>query len=89
MKRYPSCPVGTTLTLVGSQWTVLIFRELFTGIKRFSQLKKALEGISQTMLTQQLRAVEDNGWSIGRSIRPSLPRSSTSRPTSGRPSALC
>ena len=72
MKKYPSCPVETTLTLIGSKWIILIFRELFTGTKRFSELKRALSGISQKMLTQQLRQMEENGL-INRKVYPVVP----------------
>lgn len=70
--KYPACPVETTLTLIGSKWIVLIFRELFTGTKRFSDLKNALNGVSQKMLTQQLRQMEKNGL-INRKVYPVVP----------------
>lgn len=72
MNKYPSCPVETTLTLISSKWNILIFRELFTGTKRFSDLKKALTGVSQKMLTQQLRQMEDHRL-IKRKIYPVVP----------------
>lgn len=70
--KYPACPVETTLTLIGSKWIVLIFRELFTGTKRFSELKNALNGVSQKMLTQQLKQMEKNGL-IDRKVYPVVP----------------
>lgn len=60
-KELPECPVETTLSLVGNKWVVLILRDLFTGTKRFGELKKSLAPISQKVLTQQLRAMEANG----------------------------
>ncbi|WP_423215653.1 winged helix-turn-helix transcriptional regulator [Streptococcus equinus] len=60
-KELPECPVETTLTLVSNKWVVLILRDLFTGTKRFGELKKSLAPISQKVLTQQLRAMESNG----------------------------
>lgn len=60
-KELPECPVETTLTLVSNKWVVLILRDLFTGTKRFGELKKSLSPISQKVLTQQLRAMESNG----------------------------
>lgn len=56
-----SCPVETTLEVIGGRWKVLILRELFEGVKRFGQLQRALNGITQKMLTQQLRELEADG----------------------------
>lgn len=63
LKQYelPACPVETALTLMGDRWKVLIVRDLLTGTKRFGELKKSLTGISQKVLTQHLRAMEQNG----------------------------
>lgn len=57
----PACPVETTLLLMGDKWKVLIVRELLTGTRRFGELKKALTGISQKVLTQHLRIMEERG----------------------------
>ncbi len=57
----PACPVETTLTLISDKWKVLILRDLLTGAKRFGQLKKSLDGVSQKVLTAQLRQMEQNG----------------------------
>ncbi|NLB91283.1 MAG: helix-turn-helix transcriptional regulator [Clostridiales bacterium] len=57
----PACPVETTLTLMGDRWKLLIVRELLTGTKRFGELKKSLNGISQKVLTQHLRTMEEYG----------------------------
>ena len=57
----PACPVETTLALMGDRWGILIVRDLLTGTKRFGELKKSLGGISQKVLTQHLRAMEENG----------------------------
>jgi DNA-binding HxlR family transcriptional regulator len=53
-----TCPVEITLALLGNKWKVLILRELFTGTKRFGELARGVPGISQKMLTQQLRQME-------------------------------
>lgn len=55
------CPVETTLNLIGGRWKVLILRELFKGVKRFGELRRSLTGITEKMLTQQLREMEENG----------------------------
>jgi DNA-binding HxlR family transcriptional regulator len=56
-----TCPVETTLKVIGGRWKVLILRELFHGVKRFGELHRALNGITQKMLTQQLREMEEDG----------------------------
>lgn len=57
----PFCPVATTVDLIGNKWKLLVMRELLTGTKRFSELHKAIEGISQKVLTQNLRKMEEDG----------------------------
>jgi DNA-binding HxlR family transcriptional regulator len=59
-KQLPPCPVETTLLLIGDKWKVLILRELIHDTKRFGALKKAIPSISQKVLTQQLRSMEDD-----------------------------
>jgi DNA-binding HxlR family transcriptional regulator len=67
-----TCPVETTLEVIGGRWKVLILRELFYGVKRFSELHRALTGITQKMLTQQLREMERNGV-VQRVVFPQIP----------------
>lgn len=58
----PKCPVATTVFLIGNKWTLLILRELVANqTLRFGQIKKNIEGISQKVLTQNLRELENNG----------------------------
>lgn len=57
----PACPVEITLTLISDKWKVLILRDLLTGTKRFGELKKSLNGVSQKVLTSQLRQMEASG----------------------------
>ena len=56
-----TCPVETTLTLIGDKWKVLILRDLMPGTKRFGELKKSVGSVSQKVLTAQLRAMEESG----------------------------
>ena len=56
-----NCPVERTLEVIGGRWKVLILRELFHGVKRFNELQRAVNGITQKMLTQQLREMESDG----------------------------
>lgn len=60
-KELPLCPVEATLALIGDKWKVLILRDLIDGTKRFGELKKSIDSISQKVLTQQLRAMEEDG----------------------------
>ena len=59
-RELPPCPVETTLLIIGEKWKVLILRELITGTKRFGELRKSIPAISQKMLTQQLRSMEED-----------------------------
>lgn len=61
MKTLPACPVETTLSLISDRWKVLILRELFLGTRRFGELKKALNGISQKVLTENLKDMAEQG----------------------------
>lgn len=57
----PACPVETTLALIGDKWKVLILRELLEGTRRFGELQRGIGGVSQKVLTAQLRAMESDG----------------------------
>ena len=71
-KELPICPVETTLALISNRWKVLILRDLFTGTKRFGELKKSLTGISQKVLTANLKDMEASGLLI-RKAYPEVP----------------
>ena len=71
-KELPVCPVETTLALISSRWKVLILRDLFTGTKRFGELKKSLNGISQKVLTANLKEMEQCGL-LARKAYPEVP----------------
>ncbi len=55
------CPVATTVNLIGNKWKLLILRNLFIRPYRFNELQKSLEGISQKVLTENLRAMQECG----------------------------
>jgi len=55
------CPSRRILDLIGGRWTVLIVGALSDGPMRFSDLQRRVDGISQKMLTQTLRALERDG----------------------------
>ena len=71
-KTLPACPVETTLTLISDKWKVLILRDLMPGTKRFGELKKSIHGVSQKVLTAQLRQMEANGL-LQRTVYPEVP----------------
>ena len=55
------CPTRHILDRIGDKWTVLIVGALGEESLRFSELRRRIEGISQKMLTQTLRALEEDG----------------------------
>lgn len=60
-RELPQCPVELTLVMISNKWKVLILRDLIEGTKRFGELKKSINGISQKVLTQNLRDMEEDG----------------------------
>ena len=66
------CPVETTVALISNKWRILIIRDLLDGTKRFGELKKSIETISQKVLTQNLRAMEADGL-VNREIYAEVP----------------
>ncbi|SFA70126.1 MULTISPECIES: helix-turn-helix domain-containing protein [unclassified Bacillus (in: firmicutes)] len=59
MKKY-NIPVEAALEVIGGKWKVVILCHLIKGKKRTSELKKLMPGITQKMLTQQLRELEED-----------------------------
>lgn len=71
-EELPACPVATTVRLIGSKWKLLILRNLMVRPWRFNELRRDLEGISQKVLTDSLRALEEDGI-ITRTVYPEVP----------------
>ena len=67
-----NCPVERTVNLIGGKWTLLILRDLFTGTKRFGELRTSLAGVSPKTLTDKLRELEGDGL-VQRQIYPEVP----------------
>lgn len=67
-----NCPAEVTLAVIGGRWKTLILYHLFQGVKRFSELQHAIDGISQKVLTQQLRELERDGV-VHREVFPQIP----------------
>ena len=72
LTELPACPVETTLLLLSNKWTILIFRDLLDGTKRFGELRKSLSRVSQKVLTANLRTLEEKGI-IHRKVYPEVP----------------
>ena len=68
----PECPVATTVSVIGSKWKLLIMRNLLVRPWRFNELKKDLDGISQKVLADSLRTMEEDGI-ITRTAYPEVP----------------
>ena len=71
-EELPICPVATTVQLIGSKWKLLIIRNLLDRPWRFKELQKSLTGISQKVLTDSLRSMEEDGI-ITRTVYPEVP----------------
>lgn len=56
----PECPVATTLQLIGNKWKILILRNLMARPWRFNEMLRSIPGISQKVLTDNLRALEND-----------------------------
>lgn len=62
MKGYGQfCPVAVAAEIFAERWTPLILRELFSGSRRFGEIRSGMPLISRTLLSQRLRELEDAG----------------------------
>lgn len=61
-EELPECPVATTVQIIGNKWKPLIIRNLiYNDKRRFTDFLKSIPGISKKVLTDDLRALEDDG----------------------------
>lgn len=68
-----NCPVTATMKVLGGKWKPILINAIyFTAPARFGELKRSVIGITQSMLTQQLRELEDDGI-ISRKIYAEIP----------------
>ncbi|NBP67128.1 MAG: transcriptional regulator [Cytophagia bacterium] len=68
-----SCPVTATMKVLGGKWKPILINAIYlTAPARFGELKRSVKGITQSMLTQQLRELEDDGL-ISRKIYAEIP----------------
>ncbi len=68
----PCRVANDVISLVGDKWSVQVVRTLGGGMLRFSQIKRAVDGISQKMLTTTLRGLERDGY-LTRTVYPTVP----------------
>ncbi len=68
----PECPVATAVQLIGNKWKLLILRNLMMRPWRFNEPLKSIPGLSQKVLTDNLRAMESDGL-ITRTVYPEVP----------------
>lgn len=71
-KRSFSCPVEVALAVIGGRWKIPIICRLHEGKCRFNEMRRAIEGISQRVLTQNLRELERDGI-VARKVFPESP----------------
>ena len=55
------CPIARTAEIISGKCTLLIIRDLASGVKRFNQLERSLHGISPKTLSERLRSLEEEG----------------------------
>ena len=67
-----TCPVEITLLLITNKWKIRIIGSLLNGTRRFNEIRRILEDISQKVLTQNLREMEKDGL-INRKVYPEIP----------------
>ena len=68
-----TCPITATMKVLGGKWKPILINAIyFTAPARFGELKRSVNGITQSMLTQQLRELEEDGI-ISRKIYAEIP----------------
>ncbi len=55
------CPLAQALEILGDRWTLLIIRDMFTGVMHFNDFERGLPGISRGLLSSRLRLLEQTG----------------------------
>jgi len=78
------CPIARTAEIIGGKWTLLLIRDLASGVKRFNQLERSLHGISPKTLSERLRSLEEEGIIVRRTFAEVPPRVEYSLTEKGR-----
>ncbi|NBM16770.1 helix-turn-helix domain-containing protein [Streptomyces sp. GC420] len=71
-ENHPDCGIRDVLDRIGDKWSVLVIVELAGGPRRFRELQRAIDGISQRMLTLTVRRLERDGLVL-RTVYPTVP----------------
>src|SRR5690348_7684394 len=79
-----TCPVARTARIISGKWTLLIIRDLASGVKRFNQLERSLQGISPKTLSERLRSLEEEGIILRQTFAEVPPRVEYSLTEKGR-----
>lgn len=79
-----TCPVARTARIISGKWTLLIIRDLASGVKRFNQLERSLQGISPKTLSERLRSLEEEGVILRQTFAEVPPRVEYSLTEKGR-----
>jgi DNA-binding HxlR family transcriptional regulator len=66
------CPILSTIAMISDKWKVIIIYKLKGGTLRFNELMRALQGVTQKVLTSQLRQLEEDGL-VSRKIYAEVP----------------
>lgn len=66
------CPIRDVLDRIGDRWSLLVLQTLSPGVKRFTVVKREIGDISQRMLAQTLRRLEQDGL-VTRTVHPTIP----------------
>lgn len=74
VKDLPDNPVEITLSMLNNKWKPLIIKELLVGTKRFNEVKSSVGGITQKVLTTNLRDMEEKGLVERKEFRQTPPR---------------
>jgi DNA-binding HxlR family transcriptional regulator len=67
-----TCPIDFAMSLIGNKWSMWILWSLQDGPLRFGELKRLIPGITEKMLTQQLKKFEKNNIVL-RKVYPEVP----------------
>jgi DNA-binding HxlR family transcriptional regulator len=78
------CPIARTAEIISGKWTLLIIRDLASGVKRFNQLERSLHGISPKTLSERLRSLEEESIIVRQTFAEVPPRVEYSLTEKGR-----
>jgi DNA-binding HxlR family transcriptional regulator len=70
--KHLACPAEFTADLIAGRWKIVLLWYLFQGVQRFSDLQRSIPGVTQKVLTHQLRDMEKSGL-LKRTVYPEVP----------------